>query len=106
MHIRFLAGVLLCLGMLAMSPVAMAQPLSSNDHEVCILDLSQPATIDHAIDNGDLTCQVGLAAEVAAVVTPDLSSDVQGIAACTSADNAVLALASSRLHFDPGRCAI
>lgn len=52
MHIRKLIfAAALCLGTIAFAPVAMADPVP----DICVLDLSQPVTIDNALDTATMT---------------------------------------------------
>jgi hypothetical protein len=96
----FIGAALLGLCMLAFAPVAMAGPAP----DICVLDLSQPVTIDLAIDTAGMTCSV-LGVEVASAV-PIMPSDERGPAGlCMTKTHATaFDFADHRQHEDPGRC--
>ena len=101
MHIRALVlGCVAALGMLAFAPMAIADPAP----DICVLDVSEPITLDHAINTADLTCAALAAVSVAeaAVVVPDDAERSADL--CTSSAHATSAPIGYRLHVDPGRC--
>lgn len=100
---KFIAIAALGMAM-AFAGAVVAAPLPT-DHDICVLDLAQPVTIDHAITTADLTCRALLTTDVADVVIPILGDDKAPLAACTAVAHATTSLTGTRLHFDPGRCA-
>ncbi|WP_240233601.1 hypothetical protein [Devosia lacusdianchii] len=100
MHIRaFVGAALLALGMLAFAPVAMADPAPN----ICVLDLSQPATADYGLDIAAPSC-AAMAVDVASAV--HIMGGDQDVAAwsCENSISSVLDFAGHRQHEDPGRC--
>lgn len=102
MHIRaFVGAALLALCSLAFAPVAMADPAP----DICVLNLSQPDTIEHAIDTRAPTCDaVVLDVSEAVSIMPD--GEDEPIAACAPKSLTHFDFASYRLHVDPGRCSV
>jgi len=103
MHIRKLIfAAALCLGTMAFAPLAMADPAL----DFCVLDLSQPVTLDLTIDTADATCALFSAVEVAEAV-PIMGAGGTGNAAPCSklfVTASTVDPAGHRQHFDPGRC--
>lgn len=101
MHIRsFIGAALLCLGMMAFAPVAMADPAP----DICMLDIAPAA--DHAYDAGLAApvCSVDvLAVQITAALSLGGDED-EAAGPCATAQSKPLDFAASRLHFDPGRC--
>lgn len=102
MHIRaFIGAALLALCTLALAPVAMADPAP----DICVLDLSQPVTLDHALDARQPTCDAAvLDVSEAVPILPD--GEDEPIAACVPKSLTHFDFASYRQHVDPGRCAV
>lgn len=98
----FIGAALLGLCMLAFAPVAMAGPLP----DICVLDPSQPITLDQAIDTAGKTCAVMSAVNVAAAVPIGPDDDEVAGTCTTKAHATVLDVAGHRQHEDPGRCAV
>ena len=100
MHIRaFVGAALLALCALAFAPVAMADPAPN----ICVLNLSQPDTIEHAIDTRAPTCDAAvLDVSEAVPIMPD--GEDEPIAACVPKSLTHFDFASYRQHVDPGRC--
>lgn len=74
--------------------------------DICVLDLSQPVTLDHAINTADATCKPLAGVDVAAAV-PILPGDEDEAAGpCLVKPLAALDFASHRQHEDPGRCLV
>lgn len=100
MHIRsFIGAALLCLGMLALAPSAMADPAP----DICILDINPAA--DHVYDAAvaaPACSSAFLAVQPVAWLSPGGDEDE---AAGPSLSRLLIALdfAGPRLHFDPGR---
>lgn len=96
---KFIAIAALCLAStMAFATVTMADPAPN----ICVLDLSQPVTIDHAIAAPDLTCAVLVEASITAGTSPGGDEDE------AAGPLKLLMLATAdplapRLHFDPGR---
>lgn len=104
MHIgSMLAGAMLCLGMLAFAPVAMASPAP----DICVLDLSQPVTLDLVLDTADMTC-LAVDAVDAVDVVPIMTGDEHEAAfvSTTLAHATFIDFADHRQHEDPGRCPV
>lgn len=100
MHIRaFVGAAMLCLATLAFAPVAMADPAPN----ICVLDLSQPATIDHIVGTTEMVCDV-LAVDVAAAVPIAGGDEDEAAGPCTPLAHATLTSTGHRQHEDPGRC--
>ena len=59
----FIGAAALGLCMLVFAPVAMADPAPN----ICVIELSQPVALDHAVKTAEMTCAV-LAIDVAAAV--------------------------------------
>ena len=101
MHIRALVlGCVTALAMMAFAPVAMADPAP----DICVLDLSQPVTVDHAVRSADATCAVLAATKVVSGVPISPDGEDEPIAACSPKSLANLDFATYRQHVDPGRC--
>lgn len=100
MHIRALVlGCVAAMAMLAFAPVTMADPAPN----ICVLDLSQPVTVDHALDVTAPTCDAAvLNVSEAVPISPD--GEDEPIAACVPKSLAHFDFASYRQHVDPGRC--
>lgn len=103
MHIRaFVGAAVAALCMLAIAPAAYAVDPAP---DICVLDLSQPVAIDHAIDARTPTCDaVVLNVAEAVPIMPD--GDDEPIAACTPKSLTHFDFNSYRLHVDPGRCSV
>ncbi|MHA6692940.1 hypothetical protein [Devosia sp. A449] len=101
MHIRsFIGAALLCLGMMAFAPAAMADPAP----DICMLDIS-PA-IDHAYGDAAAVpiCPPAiLAVQTFAALSPGGDED-EAASPCAAIQPKPLDFAGARLHFDPGRC--
>ena len=98
---KFIAIAALCLAStMAFATVAMADPAP----DICVLDLSQPATLDLAINTAGMTCATLAAVEVADAVPimPDGEDAVAG--QCKLQTMPTLDFSSHRQHEDPGRC--
>jgi hypothetical protein len=103
MHIRaFLGAAVLGLAMLAFAPIASADPAP----DICVLDLSQPVTIDHALDTADMTCAALAAVEVASAVPIGPGDDDEAAGPCSILTPTAFDLAGHRQHEDPGRCLV
>ena len=101
MHIRALVlGCVTALAMMAFAPVAMADPAP----DICVLNLSQPVTVDHAVGIADAACAIRVATEVASVVPISPDGEDEPIAACAPMSRANVDFATYRQHVDPGRC--
>lgn len=102
MHIRALVlGCVAALGMMAMSPVAMAMTID-DPPEICVLDFSQPS-IDQ-VDMAAPTCEA-TERSVAGLTFGSTSGDEGGPAQPSCAPPVTsLDLALYRIHVDPGRC--
>ncbi len=102
MHIRAIVlGCVAALGMLAMAPVAMADPAP----DICVLDLSQPVSLDQAIKTGTSACAIIAVAEVEAVPIAGGDEDEAAFTQCDSILR-FTAVSLYRLHVDPGRCLV
>lgn len=100
MHIRaFVLGCAASLAMLALAPAAMADPAP----DTCVLDLSQPATIDHALDAAEITCDA-LTIDVAAAAPIAGGDDDEAAFTSMIMAPATFAPTGHRQHEDPGRC--
>lgn len=100
MHIRaFVGAALLALCSLAFAPVAMADPAP----DICVLDLSQPVTIDHAINTADMTCAALVVAEVAYALPIAGGDEDEAAGLPTKLISATFDFAGYRQHVDPGR---
>lgn len=100
MHIRaFVGAALIALCSLAFAPVAMADPAP----DICVLNLSEPATLDHAVNTAGPTC-AALVFDVASAVliAPDDEGEAAG--SCLFKPLGAVAPSSHRPHEDPGRC--
>ena len=97
----YLGAAVLGLATMAFAPMAaMADPAP----DICVLDLSQPVTLDLALNTADMTCAAFAAAEVAYAV-PIMPDDEDAVAGqCKLQKIATLAVNSHRQHEDPGRC--
>lgn len=96
----FIGAALLALCSLAFVPAAMASPAP----DICVLDLSQPVTIDLAIDTAGMTCSI-LGVEVASAVSTMTGGDGDPAGLCmTKAHATAFDFADHRQHEDPGRC--
>ncbi|KKC39528.1 hypothetical protein WH87_04870 [Devosia epidermidihirudinis] len=94
----FIGAALIALCSLAMAPVAMADPAP----DICALEFTQPASLDHALATADLTCAV---IAVDAAFYAQITGGDEDEAAGPSRSRLLIALdfAGPRLHFDPGR---
>lgn len=102
MHIRaFVGAAVAALCMLAIAPAAYAVDPAP---DICVLDLSHPIAVDHAVDLAGATCVALAATEVASVVPISPDGEDEPIAACTLTSPTSFDFASYRLHIDPGRC--
>lgn len=98
----FIGAAVLGLSMLAFAPVAMADPAPN----ICVLDLSQPVALDHAVKTAEMTCS-GLAVDVAAAVPIVPGDEDEAAGTCMiKAHATVLDVAGHRQHEDPGRCSV
>lgn len=96
----FIGAAVLGLCMLAFAPVAMADPAP----DICVLDLSQPVTIEHAINTADASCVALVAVDVAYAVPIPAGADADDLAASMITVHAeLLDFAGHRQHEDPGR---
>ena len=95
----FIGAALLGLCMLAFAPVAMASPAP----DICVLDLSQPVSIDLAISTAGMTCAV-VGVEVASALPIRPGDDGPADLCMTKAHATAFDFAGYRHHEDPGRC--
>jgi hypothetical protein len=99
---KFIAIAALCLASTTVfATVAMAAPAP----DICVLDLSQPVTLDHAIVNADMSCAVLVEASIMPAGTMP-SGDEDEAAGPLKLMLAHANPSGSRLHFDPGRAII
>jgi len=96
----FLGAAVLGLAMLAFAPIAMADPAPN----ICVLDLSQPATLDLAINAADITCAATAAVDVAYAVPIMPGDDEAAGLSMITANAELFDFAGHRQHEDPGRC--
>jgi hypothetical protein len=104
MHIRaFLGAAVLGLAMLAFAPIASADPAP----DICVLDLSQPVDLDHAVGFADMSCAVLATADVASAVpiAPGDEDEAAG-PVCSTLAHATFTPRGYRMHVDPGRCLV
>jgi len=103
MHIRaFVGAAVLGLAMLAFAPIASADPAP----DICVLDLSQPVTLDHALATADMTCAALQAVEVASAVAITPCDEDEAAGPCSNLALSRLDFAGHRQHEDPGRCLV
>lgn len=98
---KFIAIAALCLASsMAFATVAMADPAP----DICVLDLSQPVALEHALDTADATCKLFSAVDVAEVVP--IAAAGADLAPCSKliVTANIVDPAGHRQHFDPGRC--
>ncbi len=96
----FIGAAVLGLAMMAFAPIASADPAP----DICVLDLSQPVTLDLALDTADMTCAAMAVHDVASAVP--IGPDYEDVAAgpCIILAPSAFDFAGHRQHEDPGRC--
>lgn len=99
---KFIAIAALCLAStMVFSTVAMAQPAP----DICALDLSQPVTIDHALQTADMSCAMIADVATAVSIGPGDGEDVAA-GPCSILAHATITTTGHRQHEDPGRCSV
>lgn len=94
----FIGAAVLGLCMLAFAPAAMADPAP----DICILEMTQPAGLDHVLVTAPAPC-AAIVAEVAISVSPSGDKD-EPAASCMTPKLTALDFAGHRHHENPGRC--
>lgn len=96
----FIGAALVCIGMLALAPVAMAAPAP----DTCMLDMTPAADFAYDAAVAVPTCQPAiLAVQTFAALSPSGDED-EAAGPCAALQLKPLDFAGARLHFDPGRC--
>lgn len=100
----FIGAAVLGMAMMAFAPVAVAMSDVPPDN-ICVLDLTQPATVDYALGIPEGEHCPSIVADIH--VAPTSLGGDQGEAApalCVTVKQNALDFASYRLHVVPGRC--
>lgn len=96
---KLIAIAALCLAStMVFSTVAMAGPAP----DICVLDLSQPVTIDHALVTADLSCAIMADVSINGAGT-STGGDEDEAAGPLKLMLATIDPSGPRPHFDPGR---
>ncbi|KKB09391.1 hypothetical protein [Devosia chinhatensis] len=101
----FIGAAVLALCSLAMAPAVMA--LDDPPPEICVLNLSEPVALEHALFTDKASCAAVNIADVR--LDPASTGGAQGEAdpaLCSITQMNALDLAGYRQHEDPGRCLV
>ena len=97
---KLIAIGVLCLGALAFAPVAMADPAP----DICMLDNAPSASVAYDVAPAAPACSIDvMAVQSLAALSPG-GDEGEAAGPCSTPALKAPGFASSRLHFDPGRC--